>query len=478
MLTALLLFFGAALAQEPAPAEAPPRPTADYVLPPGPEGTLDADRLAALLSAYVRIDTRVAGTTESFQVVDGRQQWVDFLVGNWAEPLGLSWEVLDGNFVMRVPGADPGPPILWLSHTDVVPVDPRDLDDWTHPPLEGVIDGGVVFGRGTLDNKGSTVMQLEALRVLLEGGGQPSRSVVFVVTPDEEANNARGARALAERHLEALGGPTAVLDEGGYILPDFFEGMMVATVAVAEKTYVTVELSVKGEGGHASMPREGNPTGVLVEALARVEGWETRQLIRPEMKESLKRLGGAESFPTSFVMRHPGLFRRVLIGSLGATPAGNAVTRNTVAITILDAGVKDNVIPGEAVATLNARLLPEVAVADFLAELEEVVGDERVQIRLVNEPVTPSVAPYDTQAFAAIEAAIHSNMPEAVVIPNLNPGTQDARFFAAAGLDCYRFIPVVVDTAGRSSIHGNDEKLAVSELERGASIYLELLMLQ
>lgn len=473
------LIVSAALAQDAEvspPPPPPPPPLPSYVLPAGPEGALAEARLASLLSAYIQIDTQMPHGPDSFAMAGDRPEWVDFLVRNWAEPLGLEWSMVSTNFVMRVPSADERPPIIWLSHADVVPVDARDVDDWSHPPFDGVIADGMVYGRGVLDNKGSTVMQLEAIRALLESGGEPSRDILVVVTPDEEqVSSDNGAARLVRDDLAALGSPTTVLDEGGYILPDFFEGQIVATVAVAEKVYVTVELHVKGEGGHASMPREGNPTAVLSTALGRIAAWETKRTLTPEMQESLKRIGAAESFPLSMVLKHPRLFKPVLLGTLGSSPAGNAVTRDTVAITILDAGVKDNVIPGEAVATLNARLLPGKPADEFLGELREVIDDDRVEIVLQDDPVMAQASAYETETFRAIAGVLEENVPGVIVIPNVNPGTQDSRFFSAAGLECYRFIPVVVDTAGRSSIHGNDEKLETAELLRGATLYQKLL---
>ena len=439
-----------------------------------PPGVPEPERTAALLSEYLRIDTQEPRGPDSFVEVDGEPEWMAFLMDTWVTPLGLRHERLGENLAVFIPSEDTRPPILWLSHADVVTVDDRDLDDWTHPPFAGVIEDGVVYGRGALDNKSSTVMQLEAVRAMLESGGAPSRDVVLVITPDEEIGGA-GAQAIIAEHLDALGNPTEVLDEGGFILPDFYPGLTVATVAVGEKTYVTVELRVKGEGGHASMPREGNPTDVLVTALARVADWETERILTPVMQESLRRIGDRESGFTGYALRHPRLFKPVMLGTLGATAAGNAVSRDTVAITILDAGVKDNVIPGEAVATLNARLLPDRPVEGFLESLEAVIADERVEVRLVNEPVMARVSRYETSTFAAIQAVLEAEVPDVVVLPTLNPGTQDSRFFAAAGLDCYRFIPVSADAAARSTIHGNDELVAVEELGRGVRVYKALL---
>jgi len=332
-----------------------------------------------------------------------------------------------------------------------------------------------VWGRGALDNKASTVVTFEALRELLEAGGQPSRDLVIMVTPDEEVSGALGAKLVAETMLEDIGNPSVVIDEGSVVLPDFYEPLVVAAVAVAEKTYLTVELTVDGEGGHSSMPTKDAPTMVLSRALARVADWETEDGLTEQMAETLRRISVQEDFPKSLVLGNPALFEAILLGIVQASPGGNAVTRDTVAITMMDSGVKDNVVPNQARATLNARLMPGKEVDAFLAELAAAIDDDRVQLTPQGWATVSPPGAWDTETFAALEGVIGQHWPGAIVAPIVTPGTTDSRYFGAAGLETYRFLPFELAADERKKIHGIDERISLENLERGHDFWLDLL---
>lgn len=433
--------------------------------------------LAALLSTYIQIDTQQPPGPQSWPVDEtGQYVHARWIVETWVEPLGLPHQVLDGGtLIVPVDTPDTRPPVILASHADVVAVDEADLGRWTHHPLSGAIADGYVWGRGALDNKASTVVTFEALRELMEGGGMPSRDLIILVTPDEEVAGELGAKLVSERMLPELGSPTVVIDEGSLVLPDFYEPLVVAAVAVAEKTYVTVELTVRGEGGHSSMPTRDAPTMVLSRALARVADWETEDGLTEQMAETLRRISEREELPTSLALGYPEVFEPVLLSIVQATPAGNAVTRDTVAITMLDAGVKDNVVPNEARATLNARLMPGKDVEVFLGELAAVIDDDRVELTPAAWPAVAEPGSWETETFAALEAVIPRHWPGAVVAPIVTPGTTDSRFFGAAGLETYRFLPFELDAGERKKIHGIDERITLENLERAQDFWLDLL---
>jgi carboxypeptidase PM20D1 len=284
---------------------------------------------------------------------------------------------------------------------------------------------------------------------------------------------------IARDLLDDLGNPEIVLDEASFILPDLLPGHLVGAVALAEKTFVSVRLCVEGEGGHAAAPRPDSPPAVLTRALHRIVDWQTPSRIHPIVREALWRLGGVQGFPAKWLWRNPGVFRKVVLRNLQKNAGGNAITRDTVALTILRGGIKNNIIPGEVEAVVNARLLPGSSSEEFVQALRARIDDDRVQITTESWPARDRPTPLDTPTFRAIEgvagAIFGDHGDPLVMIPMIAPGTTDSRYFAEAGLECYRFHPLVLDADDRSGVHGIDERISIENLERGTRFYLNLL---
>lgn len=447
--------------------------------PPSADGLapvdVDADRAAEALAELVRLPTvtPVEPGQPDWRDPPSEEQspaWIAWIRERWIDPLGLRSERVGRGLAIFVDAPDDRAPILLLSHVDVVPV--SDLDRWTHPPFDGVVADGIVYGRGTLDNKGSIVAQLEAIRLLLEGGGRPSRDVVLLITPDEEVGGETAQ--LAASDLARLGHPAAVLDEGSYLLPDLFPGALVAAVAVSEKTFVNYTLQARGEDRHSSMPQPPSAVDHLALALHRVGTWDTPSALPAPLVEGLRRVAPTRPFPESLVLGNADWLGPLVKPLVQRSPAGNAITRDTVATTLVRAGVKDNVIPAHAQANVNARLRPETSPEAFLEQLQARVGPD-VEVSLGGTWERSGPGRWDTDLFEAIERVVPLVAPDAVVIPSVTPGTMDARYFAAAGLPTYRFHPFIAGEALRASIHGTDERLPVAELARGVQFYHLLL---
>ncbi len=440
---------------------------------------VDAAAVAARVATYVRFDTQQPPGPDSFARLvledgsPGRLAWQDFLLTTYLEPMQLRGAGEDGPLVAFVDTPDDRPPVLFLHHADVVPVDGE--AGWTYPPFAGTVADGFVWGRGALDNKSALICQLEALRALRDAGMTPSRDLVILVTHDEEVAGQDAARFATPEGLAALGNPSVVLDEGSYVLPDFFPDQLVAAVAVAEKTYVSFRLTVDKPGGHSSMPTGDSATDRLLAALDRLRRWETPDAVPPPLVEGLRRLGSATPGLKGMALANADLLAPLLLGTVQASPAGNAVTRDTVAITILDAGVKDNVVPSQATAVVNARLLPGKTPEAFQAELEAVLDDPLVQITAEGWSATAQPSDWSIPEFEAIEAALAHAVPGAVVIPSQTPGTMDARYFSAAGLPTFRIHPYVLPSAERERLHGTDERVSFEDLERGVRFYAALM---
>ncbi len=456
----------------------------------------DVEAVAQVLGGYIRIDTQQppgpdsweddvfhAGDTVVAQVLEESGErveqrmadpnmrqvwpaWVRHLERAYLERLGLDWRMVEGALVVRVPGQREGAPVLMLSHVDTVPVDAA---DWTFPPLAGDVRDGHVWGRGALDNKASTIAQLEALSLMQAEGMVPSRSLVLAITPDEEVGGATAAWLAG--HLGEIGSPDVVIDEGTFLLEDFMPGVVVAPIAVAEKTYMSYELRTTGEGGHASMPTGHSAADRMARALQRIADWQTPSALSPTMVRGLERIAPTQPGVTGLALANADVLGGIVRKAVQKTPAGNAVTRDTVAITMLEGGVKDNVLPTEVTATINVRMMPETDPTVFEAQLLEVIADPSVELVPLREPIMGGISSPDTETFHALEKAVVAVAPGTVVIPSYTPGTMDARHFGAAGLQTYRILPFLTDAELRRSMHGTDERLPLRELERAVGFY-------
>jgi len=387
--------------------------------------------------------------------------------------------VNDLTLLYRWPGTDPAlSPIVLLSHIDVVPVAPGTEDRWEHPPFGGVIADGQIWGRGALDDKFGVLAILEAAEHLLETGFKPARTAYFIFGHDEEVGGTHGAAVAAE--LLRSGGVTAeyVLDEGGAVIVGAVPGLdaPVAAVGVAEKGSVTLELRVEAEGGHSSTPPPHTAIGVLSQALVRLEQQQMpRSLAGPALR--FFDFAGPEM---PFLMRMAfanlwllqGAIERVLEG----TPATNATLRTTTAVTMIEGGVKQNVLPPVASAIVNFRILPGDTIAGVVAHVERVVDDPAVQIRLVDEGREPSAeSPSDVPAFTLLQRTIGETFPGAVVAPYLTLGGTDSRHFDIVTPNIYKFAPIVGGRETLALMHGTNERIGVEDYGNAVRFYIQLL---
>src|SRR5213595_768908 len=281
-------------------------------------------------------------------------------------------------------GSDPNrPPIVLLAHQDVVPVEPGTESRWTEPPFEGKIAGGYVWGRGALDDKGSLVGILEAVDHLVVAGAKPRRTVYLAFGYDEEVGGRRGAARIAELLASRNVHPDFVLDEGGGLATGFIAGIgaPVALVGIAEKGYVTVELTAQAEGGHSSMPPTETAVGMLAAAITRLENRQMPRGIRGPTADMFDYIGPEMPFGPRLVMANRWLLGGLLAAQFGATPYGNAMLRTTTAPTVLQAGVKENVLPSSARALVNFRILPCDSVGRVLEHVRGVVDNARIGVR-------------------------------------------------------------------------------------------------
>ncbi len=360
------------------------------------------------------------------------------------------------NLLVRLKGRDPKKkPLLLLNHFDVVPVDRA---AWgAVNPFGGEIKDGAIWGRGALDMKGIGIMHLVSLIQLKRLGIVPARDIVMLTTPDEETNGTHGIVWMADNHFKEIDAEY-VLDEGGMGTRDVFSpGKLVFGVAVGEKVVVWVRIRAKGTAGHGSQPIAGNANLRLLRAVENA-------LNAPE---------GAKPNPVVEAMRH------ALGGQFAGNKYVNEIQRNTLSLTTLRAGVGDppkvNVIPSNAEATLDCRLLPGVNVAEFLSEMRARINDPQVTVELINDPADPGASRSDTPLFAAIGAAIRKYHPGAVVTPILVPHGTDSVKLRKRGMTAYGFTPMILDLATAGTMHSDQERIPEAEFRKGLRILFEVL---
>ncbi len=392
-------------------------------------------------------------------------------VGRPALSLLYTWE-----------GTDPSrAPVVLMGHLDVVPVIPGTEDEWTHPPFSGTVADGAVWGRGAMDDKVSVLAVLQAVDLLLAMGHRPSRTIYLAFGHDEELGGADGASAIADL-LESRGVRdfAMVLDEGPGVTEGLAPGIdvPVAMVGVAEKGYVSLELTVRGEGGHSSVPPSATAIGVLAEAISELEehpfpanldagGLVMLEALAPHM---------AQRFRVALANRW--LFDPLLERTLSAEPQTSALIRTTTAATMFTAGVKDNVLPIDASATVNFRILPGETVVSVIERVRRVIDDERVTVATANESGRdPSpFSDFRGPAFRALEASIRQVGPGPVLVaPVLLMGGTDATYYAARSPNVLRFLPVRMTDGDLVRVHGTDERLRVEDYLHSVRFFLQLV---
>jgi len=442
---------------------------------------LDTTALAQHLAGALRFKTISYQDSSQFdgRQFDGLHQYLRTTFPKLHAALKL--EKVNGyGLLYEWTGSDPGlAPIVLLAHQDVVPVEPGTEGRWTEPPFEGKIAAGYVWGRGALDDKGSLVAILEAIEHLVAGGAQPRRTVYLAFGYDEEVGGRRGAARIAELLASRSVHPEFVLDEGGALTTGLVTGISapVALVGIAEKGYVTVSLTAQAEGGHSSMPPPQTAVGILATGLTRLEGQQMPRAIRGPTADMFDYLGPEMSFGARLVMANRWLFGGVLAGRFGATPQGNAMLRTTTAPTVLQAGVKENVLPSSARALVNFRILPGDSVGSVLEHVRRVVHDSRITVQALEETQSnPSgVTSVDAEPFKLLARTIRQVIPEAIVSPWLVVGATDSRHYARLTPNVLRFVGSSIGEGDLRRVHGTDERVGVRAYADAVRVYLQLL---
>jgi acetylornithine deacetylase/succinyl-diaminopimelate desuccinylase-like protein len=366
-----------------------------------------------------------------------------------------------GNVMARLAGDGSKRPILLLCHLDVVDT----AEGWSVNPFAGTVKDGSIYGRGAIDDKGMCISNLVAFLELRRQKVPLSRDVVFLATADEEGSGS-GAEFMLERFPGELD-VEYVLNEGGAgVVGVVKERQVVFAIAAGDKGLARLHVVARGKPGHPAFPAGDHAPERLAAALARLAAFEGPLVFHDYMEPFFDRMGKSEGGLRGFVMQHPGPLRGLLLRSFASSPQTRATVSNTCALTRIRAGESDTTIPGLAEAWLDCRLLPGTELAAWEHALQSAVAEFGVDVtRLGGWP--GSTSPWDTEFSRALEAQLSDGLDDCVVVPMMGAPWTDSRFFRARGAVAYGIFPFVMTQDELATIHGDDERLRVSELGLG-----------
>lgn len=386
----------------------------------------------------------------------------------------------DFSLLMRWPGTDHSlQPILFTAHMDVVPIEPGTERDWQHPPFAGVVADGRIYGRGTLDDKQGLMGLLEAAEQLLADGFVPARTLVMAFGHDEEIAGHYGAAAIAQRLRELDMHFEWMVDEGGMLLSDnpLLPGKTMAMINIAEKGYLTLTLVATGDGGHSSNPPKISTIGRLSAALARIEQNPfPPQLVGP-VEAMLETIGPHVSQPERFIFNNLWLTGGLVASRMAEDRLTLPFVRTTTALTMFNAGVKENVVPQRAEAKVNFRLLPGDTPDMVVQHIESLVNDPLIEITYEDWDNIPGIADHEGGGFSVISAAVEAVYPGTIVTPSLLTATTDTRHYVDLVDNQYRFHGVLMASSQVSSIHGTNEYVDVQSYEKSIAIARQMMEL-
>jgi acetylornithine deacetylase/succinyl-diaminopimelate desuccinylase-like protein len=375
------------------------------------------------------------------------------------------------NLVARLKGNGKKQPLLYMGHSDVVTVDPK---KWTFPPFSAMRDGGYIYGRGSLDDRPHVVAGLMTLLTLKRLNVPLDRDVIFLVESGEEGTTGVGIGYMTGQHADAIAAEYCLAETG--TVARVGGKVTYAGVQATEKLPRRVELLASGPSGHASRPLQGNAVVHLAAAVAAVGKWRVPMRLNATTTEFFKRM--ADISPETEAVRYRALLDPASPAAAAADayfaehePGYSSMMRTSISPTMIEGGYRLNVIPSEARASLDVRMLPDENPDQFLAAMRRVINDPAVVARYVNDPGVerPSGRParLDSEAFLAIQSAVGRSF-DTVTIPTLSTGATDMAHVRAKGTECYGIGPAadVEDSPKGYGAHSDQERILESELYR------------
>jgi carboxypeptidase PM20D1 len=452
-----------------------------------PASAFDAEKVASRLAETVRFRTiswqdgapseDIAASHAAFAAL---RDWIEVTYPNVAKIMTRE-VVAEHSLLFTWTGSDPAlKPALLMAHSDVVPVVPGSEDKWTHPPFAGIVKDGHIWGRGTMDVKSGIVGMLEAAEHLIAKGHRPKRTIMFAFGHDEEVGgregNAKIAALLAERKVEL----EFVNDEGGMITMGVMAGVTapVALLGVAEKGSVTLELTARSAGGHSSAPVPVGDTAIgrLARAIVRLENSPFESGFDETTRREITLIMPAMPFLARMAAANLWLLEPIVVRTMAANPGSAALVHTTIAPTVIAGGVKDNVLPPEAMARVNFRIHPRDTVTGVEAKVRVALADLAIEVKAAKGGRDPSpISDVDGPQFALIKRAVEAVRPGVIVVPHLVGGGTDSRHYFGLTKNVFRMIPNEVTPEDLERFHGKDERISVESMRRIADYYLTLM---
>ena len=380
----------------------------------------------------------------------------------------------DRGLLLRWPGKNHGDPAVLMAHYDVVPVNE---ENWEKPPFAGILEDGILWGRGTLDTKVTFNGIFSAANYLIGKGFKPENDIYFAFSGGEEVNG-KGAPNIVQYFIDHHVQPAMVVDEGGAVVENVFPGVKqpCGLIGIAEKGMMNAQFRTLSAGGHASAPKPHTPVGVLAAACKRVEDHPFKTHIAGPAAQMFDTLGRYSTPLYRVIFANMWCFGWV-IDLLGRMSGGemNALVRTTVAFTQMEGSSARNVIPPEAKMVANMRLNPHDNVNSALAYLRKVVKDPNVEVTAL-EAFNPSpISETDCPAWDKVAYAVANTWKGCVVAPYLMVQCSDSRHYGKLSNHVYRFSAMDMTSEERATIHGNNERIRVESIAKAVEFYIRLM---
>lgn len=375
-----------------------------------------------------------------------------------------------GVFTATIKGSDTSlEPIILLSHIDVVPANE---DGWVASPFSAEEKDGFIYGRGALDMKCLTAMELASLIYIKRNNIIPKRDIILVAHGDEETEGEYGAKWYCENHL-SVRKPYAILNEGVYGMKDvLFKGSLFP-IEVGQKFGIKVRLTAKMNSGLGSIPENNYSTKNLVTALNKVLNYKPSIDIKNEINEYFKCIAKYKKFPESLILKN--LDKKVFLNIFDKIASTNALLnahiRTTIALTQMDGGSSDahGVVPSEASAVLDVRMLPETDYIKTFEKIKEIVDDDNIEVEIIKQPFVSKTSNFNTDPYRVLKESIQNEFPGAEIVPYISIGASDSRYFRNQGIDCYGIIPVLLDDYS-DIIHCANERVSIENMRRATRV--------
>ncbi len=378
------------------------------------------------------------------------------------------------NLWARVPGSGKKRPIILLNHTDVVTSDPA---HWKFPPFRGAIEDGVMYGRGAEDMKNEGLAQLMTMVLLKREQVRLERDVIFLATADEEVDDT-GTDWMIAHQRPLFGDAEFLITEGGEN-PLEHGHVKYIGIDAAEKAPFWIHVLAHGRPGHGSRPIEDSAPNRLVRALNRIVSYQTEMKVLPVVEEFLRQMAPLQ--PPARARRFRNIRQALQDAAFRSTitkdPELNYLFRNTISLSMLGGSRQTNVIPTEAWANLDVRLLPGEDPKQFLQTLQKVVADPNVRVEPLKGGVfnPANASPLNTELFAAIRQVTARYYPGAPVVPRLTSGYTENQRYRQLGIVCYGFNPYTPTPEEDSTAHGDNERIRLEEVRRGYRVLYDVV---